>query len=126
MENSAKTILVIDDDPYMLDVVVRNMKLKGFRVLSTTDAEKGFMLAETEKPDLIISDINMPAIDGLTLLKGFRSNKVTEKIPVIMLTASDRIADVEDGFTSGAQAYLLKPFDWETAWPKIEPLLKPG
>jgi len=125
MDNAAKTILVIDDDPYMLDVVVRHMKNKGFRVISTTDAEKGFMMAESEKPNLIISDINMPAIDGLTLLKGFRSNKITEKIPLVLLTASDRLADVEEGFISGAQAYLLKPFDWDTAWPKIEKLLAP-
>jgi DNA-binding response OmpR family regulator len=126
MENSQKTILCIDDDPYMLDVVVRHMKAKGFRVISTTDAEKGYSLAEAEKPDLIISDINMPAIDGLTLLKGFRSNKITEKIPLVLLTGSDRLADVEEGFSSGAQAYILKPFEWETAWPKIESLLKAG
>jgi DNA-binding response OmpR family regulator len=126
MQNSEKTILCIDDDPYMLDVVVRHMKMKGFRVISTTDAEKGFAMAEAEKPDLIISDINMPVIDGLTLLKGFRSNKVTEKIPLVLLTGSDRLGDVEEGFTSGAQAYLVKPFEWETAWPKIEMILKAG
>lgn len=123
MENSEKTILVIDDDPFMIDVLSRQLKTKGFKVLSTTDPERGYILAESEKPCLIISDIGMPSIDGFTLLRGLRNNKVTQEIPLILLTGSDRLSDVEEGFSSGAQAYLLKPLDWDTAWPKIAPLL---
>ncbi len=126
MENSDKTVLLVDDDPYILDLMSRHLKAKGYRILSTTDPEKAFQLAETERPNLIISDIAMPAIDGFTLLKGLRSNKVTNNIPLVLLTGSDRLADVEEGFASGAQAYLMKPVDWETAWPKIEPLLSQG
>jgi len=70
-----------------------------------------------------MSDIAMPAIDGFTLLKGLRQNKVTRDIPLVLLTASDRMSDVEEAFLAGAQAYLLKPLDWDTAWPKIETLL---
>ena len=65
----------------------------------------------------------MPALDGFTLLKGLRDNKVTSNIPMVLLTGSDKMADVEEGFASGAQVYLLKPIDWDTAWPKIQPLL---
>ena len=118
-----KTVLVIDDDPYIVDILVRQLKSKGFNVLSSTDPGTAYTLAETERPDLIISDIAMPAIDGFTLLKGLRQNTVTAGIPLVLLTSSDRIADVEQGFALGAQAYLLKPFDWETAWPKLQPLL---
>jgi two-component system response regulator RpaA len=125
MENAAKTILVIDDDPYMVDVLARQLKARGFQVISTTDPEKGYSLAETAKPDLIISDIGMPSLDGFTLLKGLRNNKITHDIPLVLLTGSDKISDVEEGFSAGAQAYLLKPLDWDTAWPKIEPLLAP-
>jgi CheY-like chemotaxis protein len=123
MEKTAKTILVIDDDPYMADVLSRQLKKRGFRVISTTDPERGYNLAEVERPDLIISDIGMPSLDGLTLLKGLRNNKVTHDIPLVLLTGSDKLSDVEQGFSSGAQAYLLKPIDWETAWPKIATLL---
>jgi CheY-like chemotaxis protein len=124
VENSAKTILVVDDDPYMVDLVSRQLKAKGFRVLQTTDPETAYTLAEKEKPNLIISDIAMPALDGLTLLKGLRNNKVTRQIPLVLLTGSDKVTDVEKGFSSGAQAYLLKPFDFETAWPKLAPFLQ--
>lgn len=62
-----KKILVIDDDPFILEVTTLFMKQKGFTVISTTDPEKAYSLAETENPDLIISDVAMPGIDGVTL-----------------------------------------------------------
>src|SRR5262245_11314449 len=124
MENTPKTILLVDDDPYVVDLLNRQLTAKGFRVLQTTDPERAYDLAEKEKPDLIISDIAMPAIDGFTLLKGFKDNKTTCQIPLVLLTSSERVSDVEKGFSSGAQVYLQKPFNWETAWPKLQPLLQ--
>ena len=124
-ENTQKTILVVDDDPYIVDLLSRQLKAKGFRVLQTTDPETAYSLAEKEKPDLIISDVAMPALDGFTLFKGLKNNKITCGIPLVLLTGSDKVSDVEQGFSSGARAYLLKPFDWETAWPKLQPLLQP-
>jgi CheY-like chemotaxis protein len=123
MENTLKTILLVDDDPFILDLVGRFLKEKGFRVLSTTDPEKAYAIAEKEVPRLIISDIAMPGLDGFTLFQGFKNNKVTSQIPLVLLTGSEKLADIEKGFASGAQAYLLKPIDWMTAWPKLEPLL---
>lgn len=124
MENTQKTILVVDDDPYIVDLLSRQLTAKGFRVIPTTDPETAYSLAEKERPNLIISDIAMPALDGFTLLKGLKNNKVTCDIPLVLLTGSDKMSDVEEGFSSGAQAYLLKPFDWDTAWPKLQPLLQ--
>jgi len=124
MENTQKTILLVDDDPYIVDLLARQFKAKGFIVLQTTDPETAYTLAEKEHPDLIISDVAMPALDGFTLLKGLKNNKVTCDIPLVLLTGSDKMTDVEEGFSSGAQAYLLKPFDWDSAWPKLQPLLK--
>ena len=123
MENNGKTILVVDDDPYIVDLVSRQLKAKGFNVLQTTDPETAFTLAENKKPDLIISDAAMPTLDGFTFFKGLKNNKITCQIPLVLLTASDRVSDVEKGFVSGAKVYLLKPFDWDTAWPKLAPLL---
>ncbi len=124
MVNTQKTILVVDDDPYMVDLVSRQIKARGFRVLQTTDPETAYALAEKELPDLIISDVAMPALDGFTLFSGLRNNKATCGIPLVLLTGSDKITDVEKGYAAGAKAYLLKPFDWDTAWPKLEPLLQ--
>ena len=124
MENTQQTILVVDDDPYIVDLLSRQLKAKGFRVLQTTDPETAYTLAEEEKPDLIISDVAMPALDGFTLFRGLKNNKVTCGIPLVLLTGSDKVSDIEKGFASGARAYLLKPFDWDTAWPKLRPLLQ--
>ncbi len=125
MENTQKTILIVDDDPYIVDLLSRQLKAKGFNVIQTTDPETAYTMAEKEKPHLIISDLAMPALDGFTLLKGLKNNKMTCEIPLVLLTGSDKMADVEEGFSAGAQAYLLKPFDWETAWPKLQPFLRP-
>jgi DNA-binding response OmpR family regulator len=124
MDTSIKPILVVDDDPFILDLVSRFLISKGFKVITTTDPEKAFEMADADPPRLIISDIAMPGFDGFTLFQGLKNNSRTQHIPLVMLTGSDQIKDIEKGFTSGAQAYLLKPVDWTIAWPKIEPFLK--
>jgi len=121
---SGKPILVVDDDPFILDLVSRFLKGKGFEVLTTTDPEKAYSMAETAVPRMIISDIAMPGLDGFTLCQGFKNNTVTSEIPLVFLTGSDKIDDIEKGFAMGAQVYLLKPVDWTICWPKIEPLLQ--
>ena len=83
MENSTKTILVIDDDPYMADVLSRQLTKRGFRVISTTDPERGYGLAESEKPDLIISDIGLPDGNGWDLVAEVRTRWPTLRIGVI-------------------------------------------
>ena len=73
---------------------------KWRETMGATDPETAFTLAEQEHPDLIISDIAMPALDGFTLLKGLKSNKATCEIPLVLLTGSDKMSDVEEGFVS--------------------------
>jgi DNA-binding response OmpR family regulator len=119
----AKTVLVVDDDPMILLAVGKFLTIKGLKVLTTEDPAEAFKIAAAKKPDLIISDVAMPGVDGFTLLKGLRANKATSHIPLVLLTATDRISDVEKGFESGAKAYVLKPIDWDRAWAKISPLL---
>src|SRR5438132_1528009 len=105
----AKNILLVDDDPFILMAVEKFLKTKGLKVMSMTDPEKAYFWAEQNKPDLVISDVAMPGVDGFTLIRNLRDNKTTHNIPLVMLTATDRIADVEKGFASGAKAYILKP-----------------
>ena len=120
----AKKIMVVDDDPFILAAVEKFLKTKGFQVICMNDPEKAYHAAQKERPDLVISDVAMPGLDGFTLLKGLRENKLTQKIPLVLLTATDKISDVEKGFEVGARAYILKPIDWDRAWAKLEPLLK--
>jgi PleD family two-component response regulator len=119
----AKTILAVDDDPFILKVVEKFLAIKGFKVVGMTDPEQAYFWAEKNKPDLVISDVAMPGVDGFTLIRNLRANKETQHIPLVMLTASDKVADVEKGFSSGAVAYILKPIDWDRAWAKLQPLL---
>jgi len=119
----AKTVLIVDDDPAILRAVEAFLKIKGLKVITSLDPGEAFKIAETKRPDLVISDIAMPGIDGFTLLRGLKDNKHTQNIPLILLTATDRIVDVEKGFASGAQAYVLKPIDWDRAWAKIQPFV---
>jgi len=120
----AKTVMIVDDDPSILLVVEKFLKTKGLQVMCMSDPEVAYHSAQKHKPDLIISDVAMPGLDGFTLLKGLRENKATKHIPLVLLTATDKIGDVEKGFAVGAQAYILKPIDWDRAWAKLEPFLK--
>jgi two-component system, sensor histidine kinase and response regulator len=75
------------------------------------------------KPRLIISDIAMPGMDGLTLLKALKADAATRDIPLILLTSSHNPEDIQEGLNSGAEAYLVKPIDWDSSWPKIQAIL---
>jgi CheY-like chemotaxis protein len=123
MELAAKTILAVDDDPFMLELVTKFLVTKGIRVVGTTDPENVASMAVAEKPHMIISDIAMPGIDGLTLLKQLKDNPATRNIPFVLLTSSGRTDDINDGLSTGADAYLHKPVEWERDWPKLQAIL---
>ena len=124
MASVKKPILVVDDDPFILDIVSRYLERKGYRVLAITDPENAYRLAEKEQPQLMICDVAMPGLDGFSLFQQFKLQPTTKNIPWVLLTGSDKLKDIEKAFALGAQGYLIKPVDWTTAWPKIEPLLK--
>jgi CheY-like chemotaxis protein len=116
-------VFAVDDDPSILDVISKYLTDKGLRVITTTDPESVIPTALKEKPRLIISDIHMPGMTGLTLLKSLKANKSTQDIPLVFLTSSKDGDDVREGLNSGAEAYLVKPIDWDLSWPKIQAIL---
>src|SRR5258708_5120860 len=119
----AKTVLIVDDDPSILRAVEAFLVIKGHKVIATTDPREAFKIAQKSRPDLIISDIDMPDLDGFTLMKCVKENKSTQKIPFVLLTALNKIGAVDRGFEGGAQAYIIKPVEWDRAWAKIQPFL---
>lgn len=121
-----KRVLIVDDDPSILRAMELFLRLKGVEVVCTTDPQTVLPMVQKTPPDLLISDIAMPVVDGFTLLKALKENAATQTIPVVLLTSMDRIADVERGYAGGAVSYILKPIDWDRTWPKIEPYLKSG
>ncbi len=105
------TVLVIDDDPVILELLRVNFEIEGFDVICATDGEEGLRRAHDERPDVVISDIMMPRRDGLQLLSELKGDPQTEDLPVILLSAKAQKTEVQQGLDLGADDYITKPFD---------------
>lgn len=108
-----KTILLIEDNRDILENTAEILHLEGYEVLMASHGDEGFEMASSQLPDLIISDIQMPGINGYEVLSKIRTLPKTTHIPFIFLTASAQEEDIEKGRTSGAHGYLTKPFTSE-------------
>ena len=106
----AKTVLVVDDEQDILDLVRFRLEHDGYRVLTASDGQAGLALAQAERPDLCILDVMMPKLSGLEVLAHLRADPETADTRVILLTARGRDADVDRGFELGAHDYVTKPF----------------
>jgi len=105
------TVLVIDDDPVILELLRVNFEIEGFDVICATDGEEGLKRAQVDHPDVVISDIMMPRRDGLQLLTDLKGDPLTEDLPVILLSAKAQRSEVQQGLDLGADDYITKPFD---------------
>lgn len=107
------TILFVDDNPALLRSVERLLRLEGFGVLLAADGDEALqqLEASTEPPDLIISDISMPKMDGFSFFEEVRRREAWIGIPFLFLTARDQIDDLKRGYSLGADDYLVKPLD---------------
>ena len=105
------TVLVIDDDPVILKLLKVNFEIEGFKVLSALDGREGLAQAKGQRPNVVISDIMMPGLDGLQVLSALKDDPDTEDLPVILLSARAQVADVQRGMELGADDYVTKPFD---------------
>jgi len=105
------TVLVVDDDPVILKLLQVNFEMEGFRVLTATDGRDGLRQARSRRPDVVISDIMMPKLDGLELATALKGDPETENLPVILLSARAQTADVQRGLEVGVDEYVTKPFD---------------
>jgi DNA-binding response OmpR family regulator len=104
-------VLVIDDDPVIVQLLRVNFEIEGFEVLSAADGEEGFERAKNELPDVVLSDIMMPRMDGLQLVAELKQDPSTRNLPVILLSAKAQNAEVQQGLDAGADDYVTKPFD---------------
>ena len=109
----AKKLLVVDDDPSLLLAVSDTLRAEGYEVVTARRGAEAMVRVAEALPDLIISDIRMPGMDGYALVRNLRAAPRTRLIPIVFLTAKDETADRIAGFRTGVDAYLTKPFEPE-------------
>lgn len=119
-----KRILVIDDEADIREIASMSLKItKHWDVLTAASGDEGVEIAATEQPDAILLDVIMPEVDGLATLKNLNTNKATQHIPVLLLTATVKAATRQQYAALGAKAVLLKPFDPGSLGNQIEQVL---
>src|SRR4249919_2804860 len=101
------TVLVVDDEPTIREIVVKYLRRDGFRTLEAADGAHAYELVESDRPDLVVLDLMLPGTDGLELCRWIRERS---NLPVIMLTARGEEADRIVGLELGADDYVTKPF----------------
>lgn len=117
-------ILVIEDQPLNLELVRDLLEMGGYAVLQATNAEEGLALARTAQPDLILMDVGLPDLDGLTATRQLKEDPATQRIPVVALTAHAMKGDREKAQEAGCAGYLTKPLDTRTFLQQVSDYLK--
>ena len=118
-----KMVFVVDDDPMMRDSLKRYLVKAGFDVKTETDGFEVLLLLEYMIPDLIISDIRMPKLDGITLLEGMKNRYKTKNIPVIFMSGQSNDEIIERAKELGARFFLFKPFPLDYLDGRIKKIL---
>src|SRR6266480_3940088 len=117
------TVLVVDDEPIVREVVIRYLQREGFRTLEAADGQSAQRLVEDGAPNLVVLDVMLPGMDGLTLCRWIRSRS---DLPVIMLTARGEEADRIVGLELGADDYVTKPFSPRELVARVRTVLRRG
>jgi two-component system, OmpR family, response regulator MprA len=115
------TILVVDDDPFIRSVVSRGLRFEGYQVDVAADGVEALRIAQEHPLHLVVLDVMLPILDGLEVCRRLRRGT---NVPIIMLTARDAVPDRIAGLDSGADDYLIKPFDFDELLARIRALLR--
>ena len=121
---ASETILLIEDEKNILELVRYNLEQEGFRVLTATKGNAGLETALKEKPALVLLDLMLPEINGLEICKTLKQTEKTRRIPIIMLTAKGTESDKVVGLELGADDYITKPFSPRELVARIKAVLR--
>jgi len=121
-----KQIVVVEDEPDILEVLCYNLKREGYQVFESLDGREGLSLIEQKVPDIVILDLMLPGIDGLEICRKLKSNSRTQHVPIIMVTAKGEESDVVLGLGVGADDYIPKPFSPKELIARVKAVLRRG
>lgn len=107
---ASRHVLVVDDDPLILEVLRTVLDLEDLEVTTATDGESALALLASRRPQVVVLDVMMPGMDGLEVCRRIKGDPSTVDLPVVLLTARDRAEDRAAGEAAGCDAYLTKPF----------------
>ncbi len=110
VKDDVKRVIIVEDEETLANNLSNKMESEGFSVKTVNNGEEGLELIRSEKPDLVVLDIMLPGLDGLSVCRMVRNDKSTSEIPIIMLTARGTEVDKIVGLESGADDYIVKPF----------------
>ncbi|MGD1702548.1 response regulator transcription factor [Dapis sp. BLCC M229] len=117
-------LMLVDDDPNLILLVKDYLEFRGYQVITAENGREALELLEEQVPDLIICDVMMPEMDGYTLVQHIRENSATEWVPVLFLSAKGQSQDRVKGLNTGADVYIVKPFEPEELVAQVESSLK--
>ena len=122
----SKTVLIVDDEEYIVTSLEYVMKSAGYKVVVAYDGEQAIAKTKETAPDLLILDVMMPKLDGFEVCEKIRANPLWKSIRIIMLTAKGRDSEREKGMSLGADAYMTKPFSTRDILQRVVELLGNG
>ena len=118
-------ILVVDDEPGILKVLTISLEDAGYRVVAAADGQEALWhFREIAYPPIVLTDIKMPGMDGLALLKAIKADDSLKHLPVLMVTAEARKEDIVLAAQSGAAGYIVKPFTKATLEEKVQKIMQ--
>ncbi|MGC1272719.1 MAG: response regulator [Planctomycetaceae bacterium] len=119
-----QTLLIVEDERSLREVLAYNLEKEGFRVVTATDGQDGLRKAQSLVPDLVVLDLMLPVLDGLQVCRQLRSDPRTQHVRILMLTARNEEVDEIVGFNMGADDYVSKPFKLKPLLHRIKALLR--
>ncbi len=120
------TILVADDEQDIRELVAYRLSRSGYRIIEARDGEEAFRLAASQALDMAVLDVMMPRLNGFDLTQQLRHTPATERLPILLMSASVQEADISRGFAAGADGYLTKPFTPDQLLTRVREMLARG
>ncbi|PZD71986.1 Alkaline phosphatase synthesis transcriptional regulatory protein PhoP [Acaryochloris thomasi RCC1774] len=108
-----RTVLVVDDDLSILELIMGYLRAEGYSVISATDAKEALNKAISQKPDVVVTDVVMPGMSGFELCRSIKKNEETRSLPVVICTSKNQELDRLWGMKQGADVFITKPFGRE-------------